>query len=138
MYYTNLNSPNQTYDANHPILHFIKTNFLRLIIGFIVVLLFMEYASYIYVYTNNVNQNLTPNFLIKNEDFFFESKFKLIDEFGSANSGRKISFNDDPSIKDINSNQSTVNSSQTSLPTCPLIPPHLSELFLKIFEIKKF
>lgn len=127
MYYTNLNSPNQTYDVNHPILHFVKTNLLKLVTIFILILLFMEYASYIYVYANNNNQNLTPNFSTRKDDFFFEDKFRLLDNIESKSS-RKINFSDDLSLKDFNlSNESVsnVNSSQPSLPSCPVIPPNL-------------
>ena len=125
MYYTNLNSPNQTYDVNHPILHFVKTNVLKLVTIFIIILLFMEYASYIYVYANNNNQNLTPNFSTRKDDFFFEDKFRLLE---STSSNRKIDFSEDMLLKDLNlsnENGSNVNSSQPSLPSCPVIPPNL-------------
>lgn len=141
MYYTNLNSPNQTYDVNHPFLHFFKTNLIKLITGLIILLLFMEYASYIYVYTNSNNQNLTPNFSIKKDDFFFENKFKLLDDFQSNKSGRKINFNVDPPFKEFNfvNDQHNVNNSNSSLSsqptTCPLIPPNLGR-FLRFGLLK--
>ena len=128
MYYTNLNSPNQTYDVNHPILHFVKTNLLKLVTIFIIILLFMEYASYIYVYANTNNQNLTPNLSTRKDDFFFEDKFRLLDNIESAKSSRKINFSEDLSLKDFNlSNESVsnANGSQPSLPSCPVIPPNL-------------
>lgn len=134
MYYTNLNSPNQTYDVDRPVLHFIKTNLLKFITGFIIVLLFMEYASYIYVYTNNTNQNLTPNLTTyKTDDFFFENKFRLLDDFQSVNTNRKINFNDESTIKD---EQIFLNSSSNSSlkSKCPLIPPNLGKFFIEIIK----
>lgn len=129
MYYTNLNSPNQTYDVNHPILHFVKTNLLKLVTVFILILLFMEYASYIYVYANTNNQNLTPNFSTRKEDFFFEEKIRLLDNIDSTKSSRKINFSEDMFLKEFNisseNSSSNVNSSQPSLPSCPVIPPNL-------------
>lgn len=89
----------------------------------------MEYASNIYIYSSNQIQNLTPNLSTKRDDFFFENKFKLLDDLESSKSSRKINFNDDLSLKDFLSGQSNVNSnnSQSSLPaTCPLIPPNLT------------
>lgn len=143
MYYTNLNSPSQTYDVDHPILHFLKTNLLKSITAFIIVLLFMEYASYIYVYANNDNQNLTPNFSTRKDDFFFENKFKLLDDFQSTKSSRKINFNEDLSLKDFSSSSidqnlsnNNVNSSSCCLPTCPVIPPNLGKVNFKVFRFQ--
>lgn len=92
----------------------------------------MEYASYIYVYANNNNQNLTPNFSTrKNDDFFLENKFKLIDDVQSTKSNRKINFNEELSLKDFSLSDVNKNSNTSLQTSCPVFPPNISEYIIQ-------
>lgn len=109
--YSNLNTPNQTYDPGASIcLHLFRTNLLKLVTALIVLLLIVEYSSYYYLYSN-------------------ESYFALNTTARDYFDLRRASFTDDKEWPVLGpfTNYSLYLNHPNASNLCPIVPPKLGK-----------